>query len=641
LQETVAPAEQALPVPGSLLDVLGRRLSLSTSAFVVASALIVGLAAYLRFYRLGEGGLGNSFYAAAVRSMTESWHNFFYVSFDPLAAYMVDKPPVGLWLQAASAHFLGYDGFALMLPQAAAGVASVLLLLLLTRRLHGDLAGLFAAATLAVLPASVLVARNNTMDSVLVALVLGAIALAVRAGETGRVAWLLLAAVAGGIAFNVKGFEAMLALPGLLLFFMLTSRLPFKKRLLHLAAAGVVFAVVGLSWTAAVALTPSDSRPLVLNSDGNSIWSLTFGYNGFDRLFGGEGFNPATALTSANPEIVPIGILYGGKTGPLRLLGEFPGPLVAMMLPIAAAGALLLLYDLRHAARRGASLLWLLWLVAGVAAFSLSRLGSAHYLESFAPALAACVGFAASAAVSGPLWRRGVGLAGIAGSGFYAMERLDLFGEAGGAIRLLGMLAIAFVAIAFLSAVALRLLMPRFLLAAGGPALVACVLVLVVPFLVSREAVRAAPVEGILPGTVFLSLDKSREPRLNLDQPIYFFVTGEIGYLARPLEYLERQRQEGQYAAAITSFYTAGPIIARHGLPVLPLHSEFRQRAEYPIEDLRGLLDSGRLAHFMVSLGRLDNVFPEAAALIRERCRDVSRQAGAIPQIGVQVYRCQ
>lgn len=32
--------------------------------------------------------------------MTQNWHNFFYVSFDPAGIVSVDKPPVGLWVQA-------------------------------------------------------------------------------------------------------------------------------------------------------------------------------------------------------------------------------------------------------------------------------------------------------------------------------------------------------------------------------------------------------------------------------------------------------------------------------------------------------------------------------------------------------------
>jgi hypothetical protein len=66
------------------------------------------------------------------------------------------------------------------------------------------------------------------------------------------------------------------------------------------------------------------------------------------------------------------------------VLGEFPGPLVAVAMPAAlarqpcAANA-----QSRRALNRTA--LWLLWLAAGMVAFSASRLGSPHYLEAFSP----------------------------------------------------------------------------------------------------------------------------------------------------------------------------------------------------------------------------------------------------------------
>src|SRR5215471_9098433 len=65
---------------------------------------VLALAAFLNLWNLTDNGYGNSYYAAAVRSMTQSWHNFFFASFDPGGFITVDKPPVGLWMQAASAR---------------------------------------------------------------------------------------------------------------------------------------------------------------------------------------------------------------------------------------------------------------------------------------------------------------------------------------------------------------------------------------------------------------------------------------------------------------------------------------------------------------------------------------------------------
>src|SRR3989304_1903979 len=97
--------------------------------------------------------------------MLTSWHTFFFASFDPGGFVMVDKPPLGLWVQAASAKLFGFSGLSLLLPQALAGVLSVLLLYHLVRRVFGPTAGLIAALVLAVTPISVAANRNNTMDS--------------------------------------------------------------------------------------------------------------------------------------------------------------------------------------------------------------------------------------------------------------------------------------------------------------------------------------------------------------------------------------------------------------------------------------------------------------------------------------------
>src|SRR5258708_38592847 len=43
-------------------------------------AFIVALAVWLRFANLGAIGQSNTYYTAAVKSMLQSWHNFFFVA---------------------------------------------------------------------------------------------------------------------------------------------------------------------------------------------------------------------------------------------------------------------------------------------------------------------------------------------------------------------------------------------------------------------------------------------------------------------------------------------------------------------------------------------------------------------------------
>jgi len=104
-------------------------------SFALAGVMLVSL--FMNFYQLGQNGFGNLYYAAGIRSMMDSWHNFFFVSFDPGGFVAVDKPPLGLWLQVVSAKMLGFNGVSLLLPQALAGIASVALLTHLVARVFG------------------------------------------------------------------------------------------------------------------------------------------------------------------------------------------------------------------------------------------------------------------------------------------------------------------------------------------------------------------------------------------------------------------------------------------------------------------------------------------------------------------------
>ena len=107
----------------------------------LALALIFVLALFLRLFRVGLDGFSNLYYAATVQSMLTGWHNFFFASFDPAGFVSVDKPPLGFWVQALSVKLLGFHGWALVLPQALAGAAAVVVLYYLVRRVFGTQAG--------------------------------------------------------------------------------------------------------------------------------------------------------------------------------------------------------------------------------------------------------------------------------------------------------------------------------------------------------------------------------------------------------------------------------------------------------------------------------------------------------------------
>jgi len=262
------------------------RLSREATLRLAALGAIVILAAVLRFANLNALGYANHYYTAAVESMLKSWHNFFFVAAEPGGSVSVDKPPVGLWLQAISAYFFGVNGFAVLLPQILAGILSVIVLYHLVRRKFGTVAGLLAALALAVTPVVVATDRNNTIDSTLILTLLLATWAFIKATESRKLWLLLLGVFLVGVGFNIKMLEAFLPLPALYALYFLGSSERIWKKLAKLGLATIVLAVVSLSWAVAVDLVPEDQRPYVGSSGDNSVMSLMIGYNGVDRLLG-------------------------------------------------------------------------------------------------------------------------------------------------------------------------------------------------------------------------------------------------------------------------------------------------------------------------------------------------------------------
>ncbi|HEV2662199.1 MAG TPA: glycosyltransferase family 39 protein, partial [Ktedonobacteraceae bacterium] len=80
-----------------------------------ALGLIALIAVFMDFFQLGSNGYG-SYYPPAVRSMMDSWHNFFFAAYDPGAFVTVDKPPVGFWFQVLSAKIFGFNAVSILLP---------------------------------------------------------------------------------------------------------------------------------------------------------------------------------------------------------------------------------------------------------------------------------------------------------------------------------------------------------------------------------------------------------------------------------------------------------------------------------------------------------------------------------------------
>ncbi len=383
-------------------------------------ALLLGavllLSALLNLVGLDREGYGNTYYAAAVWSMLQNWHAFFFASFDAGGFVSVDKPPLGLWLQVLSARVLGFDGVALLLPQALAGVASVALLYLLVRRTFGRWPALVATLALAVTPISVVTDRNNTMDAVLVLTLLLAAWATSLAAERGNLRLLLVAAVLVGLGFNVKMLQAYPVVPGFALAYALWAPIPCWRRCRHLLVAGVVLLVVSLGWCVMVDATPTALRPYIGSSGNNSALSLVLGYNGLSRL--------TLAIAQHVPVLSVLGTAIAldvapamapgiGDPGLFRLFGPTLAGQASWLLPLALVGPAVAAWCLlRRAPERVASdadrvrpqrvglVVWGGWLVAWGLIFSAARFYHVYYLIMLGPAVGASAGIGLWA-----LWR--------------------------------------------------------------------------------------------------------------------------------------------------------------------------------------------------------------------------------------------
>ncbi|HEY8597933.1 MAG TPA: glycosyltransferase family 39 protein, partial [Thermomicrobiales bacterium] len=384
----------------------------------LALAGILTFSAALNLYGLANEGYANTYYAAAVRSMMESWHNFFFVSFDPGGFVTVDKPPLGFMIQTISAKIFGFHGWSILLPQALAGIASVALLYHLVRRTWGPTAGLIAAIALAVTPISVVTNRNNTIDSLLALTSLGAVWAVTKAIESVRhpLRWLLLAATFVGLGFNIKMLEAFLVLPALWLAYLIASRVRLFPRLGHLILATFVVGVVSLSWAVTVDLTPASQRPYIGSSQTNSVLELALGYNGLQRLLGRNGSLDTLLDTSATGGMMGGGgggiggVSENGAKGALRLLNEQLGGQIGWLVPVAIVGLFAAAWAVRPRRlrfwrfainpngagllrrRRASYVIWGTWFLTMGVFFSIAGFYHRYYLTMLSPGVAALAG---------------------------------------------------------------------------------------------------------------------------------------------------------------------------------------------------------------------------------------------------------
>ena len=364
-------------------------------------ALLVGTAV-LYLWNLSASGYANDFYAAAVQAGTQSWKAWLFGSLDSGNAITVDKPPASLWVMTLSARIFGFNSWSLLVPQALMGIGSVALLHAAVRRWAGPVAGLLAAAALALTPAAVLMFRFDNPDALLVLLLVAGAYATVRAIDAVTVRastwWLVAAGAAVGFGFLTKMGQALLVVPAFGLAYLVAGPPRLRTRLVQLLAA-LGSMIVSAGWfIALVELWPADSRPYIGGSTTNSLLELALGYNGLGRILGGSG-NGGGGFGGGNAG-------FGGEAGILRLFTDELGLEISWLLPAAliALVALVVLAGRRPRTDRlrAAALLWGGWtLVTGLVFSFMSGTMHPYYTVALAPGIAALVGIGSTA-----LWAR-------------------------------------------------------------------------------------------------------------------------------------------------------------------------------------------------------------------------------------------
>jgi 4-amino-4-deoxy-L-arabinose transferase-like glycosyltransferase len=414
---------------------------------------LIGIAGLLNLWGLSVNGWANTYYAAAVRSMGTSWHNFLFASLDPSGLMSVDKPPLALWVQALSARIFGFNALSILIPQALMGVAATVLIYDLTRRRFGRAAGFAAGLALATTPIAVAVSRHNNPDELLVLCCVAALWFLVRALEDGRTRWLVLSGIMVGLGFETKMGVALMVVPGIAAAYLWVA--PFRiAAIRQLLAGGLAMAVVGLAWPILVTLTPAADRPWISGTSDNSVWSLMFSYNGLGRIAGQSG-GPGGAGPGGGVGGGGGGgnVMFGGNTGIFRLLQNGLGDQAGWLLGFALVAGLAVLVSTRLR-RTDPRTGWLIavggaFLTTAIVFSFASGIFHPYYVSFLAPFTAALIGAGVGMALSSGRVARLVAPLAI-GAG--AVTELVVLGNIGGQLSWAKPLVIA---VAAASAVAL------------------------------------------------------------------------------------------------------------------------------------------------------------------------------------------
>lgn len=581
---------------------------------LLAIAVVAGV-----LYSWRTGPYLETYYAAAVRTMSTSWRDFFFGTFDPAGTISLDKLPGAFWVQALSVRIFGLHTWSIVLPQVIEGVLSILVLFRLVRRLCGPGAGLLASFLLAVSPANVALDRGNISDTLMILLLLLAADSLVSAISSNRWSGLLATGLWVGLAFQAKMLEAWLVLPALWLVLVVGGQGQWTRRLLRIGVLTIVVVIVSLSWMTVVTVTPSQSRPYADGSTDNSVFTQVFVYNGFGRV---NQDSPDQLLRQSIGLEIPLPPPPAWNrllTGPLGLDEGWLMPAAFISL---VGGLMATRRRPRHDPERVNLLLWGTWLLAFALVFSIGTSINSYYVAALSPALAGLIAGGSTTAwrARDSLWiKSSLGAAVIATVG-YAEWLLPSSGVGvhywlKPALLLLGALTLVGCIVAILRARWLRII--------SIGAIGSLVTVLFIPLIAS--ATIASNSLGSF-DTPFESVSASTTIR-NL------FSTS---LTSSQLPELERLRDGAPYLMATETSALAAPFIFESGQEVLPIGGFTGFGPEPSLHELKDWIGEGRFHLVLQSPISTDPRF----VWIARHCSALPAPAGSNSPLALDIYYC-
>jgi 4-amino-4-deoxy-L-arabinose transferase-like glycosyltransferase len=440
----------------------------------------------------------------------------------------------------------------------------------------------------------------------------GATWVAVRAAETGRATLLILSMALLGVGFNVKMGVALALAPILLGVYALSGdKHSIVRNLLHAAVACVALAVVSLSWTMFYEFTPASDRPYVGSTTGNSMLELALLHNGAKRFVARVRPDPPTLLAgqdATTDAAAPAGarrqrarIFDDSPIGPLRLFRAEEAAQAGWWLPLALAGGLLgWWWSTASPAGRSTRIMiltWSGWTAIYWLVFSFAG-GVVHfyYLAVLGPPLAALAGIGLSV-----LWHRWR----TAAQGWAVLPLLLAatalwqgylgIGQAGADPH-------SWVAWLCVGSAATALLVGLLLLTkpAHGRArglwnamcIACCAALLAMPTACALSIVLVRP-------NVSAPIANLAALRQNADEARRRW-TGNSAATEKLLTYLQGQRVNERFLAAVPSSTVAAPLIIATGIPVIAMGGFSGSDPILTPPDLQRLVETGQLRFVMI-----------------------------------------